>query len=412
MRFDDIVAAAEQPTNRALEAMLRDAVPWTDEESADDAIFAVADAGNADAVELVFRSGARPRTAEELWVRCATSKREPSEKVARLRSLGLENIEGALAWYADDTLNDCNGDFTAATRVLLEAGADVNARVETGGWTPLIIAVAVRDVAWVKLLLAAGPDIELAALDTNHPFYDDYPVGKGMTAFEYVKRMQRREPHHKAWPEIFALLETARASRGGAKTPSKRAKTAHGGRSFSVRSYKEALAVFEELDGAKACTVEPDIRLDAVPVGKVSASASVFSTGDVEEISEDVPTPLFYVVEYKNEEIQKWREAQEELFSDIARFMSSMPYGGVLGVWNADGQADVARLGADVPGFVASVEIEDQTLAVSFLLATWPVSEGFAFAVLRPEDQELLLRMVGLGKWPTRSKTVEVSYGE
>jgi hypothetical protein len=232
---------------------------------------------------------------------------------------------------------------------------------------------------------------------TTHPSTRGQPISISLNKSPLRRRSRPSE--------ILAVLETSKGA------PPKKVRPKATKQAFSLRSYKEALEVFKELDGVKAIKTKPDKNpLEWVPPGEYSATVRVFSTSNVQEFSDDPPTPLFYVIEYDNEEIKEWRQEQEQGFSDIAEFMKNMPYGTVLGVWNAEGEAEVASLGTS-PGFIASVELQDQTADVSFLLATWPVSEGFVVAVLRSEEHELMARMVG-SAWPTETKTVKVSYGE
>src|SRR5579863_8892021 len=64
-------------------------------------------------------------------------------------------------------------------RVLLEHGADVNARQE-GGWTPLHAASQNGDVEMVRLLVAAGADVKARADNQQNAL--DLALGKGHQA--------------------------------------------------------------------------------------------------------------------------------------------------------------------------------------------------------------------------------------
>jgi hypothetical protein len=79
MKFDDVIAAANQPGTAALEALLREAGPLAGE-SASDVLIAVGRAGNADSIELAYRAGARPKYAEELWMTCRPPRRGLQER--------------------------------------------------------------------------------------------------------------------------------------------------------------------------------------------------------------------------------------------------------------------------------------------------------------------------------------------
>jgi uncharacterized protein len=66
-----------------------------------------------------------------------------------------------------------------AVRVLLEHGADVNARQE-GGWTALHAASQNGDVEMVRLLVAGGADVKIRAANQQNAL--DLALGKGHQA--------------------------------------------------------------------------------------------------------------------------------------------------------------------------------------------------------------------------------------
>jgi ankyrin repeat protein len=66
-----------------------------------------------------------------------------------------------------------------AVRVLLEHGADVNARQE-GGWTALHAAAQNGDVEMVRLLIAGGADVQARAANQQNAM--DLALGKGHQA--------------------------------------------------------------------------------------------------------------------------------------------------------------------------------------------------------------------------------------
>lgn len=65
-------------------------------------------------------------------------------------------------------------------KILIENGADVNAKNDKDGWTPLIWAAKEGDYDLVKLLIAKGADVNAK---------DD----KEKTAFDYVRKYRHKE---------------------------------------------------------------------------------------------------------------------------------------------------------------------------------------------------------------------------
>ena len=50
---------------------------------------------------------------------------------------------------------------------------------------------------------------------------------------------------------------------------------------------------------------------------------------------------------------------------------------------------------------------------VDVIIALWKVEEGWAAAVWRPTDRDLLAQLMGLGAWPSKGwKKSNVWYGE
>ena len=66
-----------------------------------------------------------------------------------------------------------------AVRVLLEHGADVNARQE-GGWTALHAASQNGDVEMARLLIAGGADVQIRAANQQNAM--DLALSKGHQA--------------------------------------------------------------------------------------------------------------------------------------------------------------------------------------------------------------------------------------
>lgn len=86
-----------------------------------------------------------------------------------------------------------------AVKILLAYGANINAG-KAGGVTPLMSAVKLRDIKFIKFLLKNGADI-------------NKKDGWGATALDYVIC----SPNMKKRQEIIRILEAAGAKRGSGK---------------------------------------------------------------------------------------------------------------------------------------------------------------------------------------------------
>jgi ankyrin repeat protein len=74
-------------------------------------------------------------------------------------------------------IHACTGPFAAAARVLIEAGADVNARESTEGFTPLMMAAGLGQPEVVRLLLEKQADKSL--LDQDQESAADHARNSG-----------------------------------------------------------------------------------------------------------------------------------------------------------------------------------------------------------------------------------------
>lgn len=159
--------------------------------------------GDLETAELLIQAGAKVDAADEygrtpLWLACANRHAAMVEKLLRaganpntaLRSgetalmtaarLGsMDVVELLLAYGADVSAKETEGGQTAlmwavaerhpeVARLLIEHGADVNARTKSG-FTPLLFAAQQGDMDSVKILAAAGAELNAATLVEDEP---------------------------------------------------------------------------------------------------------------------------------------------------------------------------------------------------------------------------------------------------
>ncbi len=76
-------------------------------------------------------------------------------------------------------IHACTGPYAKSVEALIEAGADVNAREATEGFTPLMMAAGLGEPEVVKVLLEHHADKTL--LDDDQESASDHAQNKGFT---------------------------------------------------------------------------------------------------------------------------------------------------------------------------------------------------------------------------------------
>lgn len=134
----------------------------------------------------------------------AASNNDPIE-VSRFISLGLP-VDQPSSVTGTPLVCACVSDAIDAARILLEAGASVNAVVaDEHGWTGLFYAIARRNSRMVDMLLRYGADVNFTCKN---------PVAgscKNTSEFLTARQLASRHPD----PEVIRLLDAALKSSGG-----------------------------------------------------------------------------------------------------------------------------------------------------------------------------------------------------
>lgn len=112
------------------------------------------------------------------------------------------------------------------------------------------------------------------------------------------------------------------------------------------------------------------------------------------------------------------RDYSENIFESAASLVTYANFKNVIGTWNAGGT------GQWVGGegwIIASIDLTQEQAGdeeadgdyVSMILALWTLSDGWAAAVLRSNEQAFAAALVGLPEWPTEGwKQEPVWFGE
>ncbi len=173
---------------------------------------------------------------------------------------------------------------------------------------------------------------------------------------------------------------------------------------ISVHPVKGAIDTFKSLfDGVV------DLQAVHAPVGYVQEGVCAFAAGDVAEWPSNPPTPILYLLGPEAGEAAELR--------DVAALVGEGDFGNALGVFNAKGHASFVSFEGQ-RGFLATVDMldnqanEDEDEGVGFLVGAWPVAEGFAVALLRADEKDVMRKMIGIAEWPTKWETIDVRRGE
>jgi hypothetical protein len=120
----------------------------------------------------------------------------------------------------------------------------------------------------------------------------------------------------------------------------------------------------------------------------------------------------------------------KQILSDANKLLDYANFGGAIGTWNAKGPAD--WLNSPGEWIIVDAELVQEQAEgqddyfddedgeggfggnyVDVVIALWKVEEGWAAAVWRPSDRDLLAKLMGLPAWPSKGwKKCEVWYGE
>ena len=173
--------------------------------------------------------------------------------------------------------------------------------------------------------------------------------------------------------------------------------------SIPLRSLADVLAIFR--------ATEPKKKLKSFP-GLHYAALEAHSFGNLASWPRRPPVPVLA-------SMRDPQEHDERVLQSAAALVSYANFGAAIGTWNASGSADWT--GGD-GWIIASVDLSQEQAEdgyegpgdyVSLLLGLWRLSDGWAAAVLRSGERELMARLVGLEGWPEQGwKTEAVWYGE
>jgi hypothetical protein len=183
--------------------------------------------------------------------------------------------------------------------------------------------------------------------------------------------------------------------------------------SFTIRSIQVAV------DRLRAS--QPDATLNAPTTFEHHDSMGAWSFDPIGEWSTEPPFSVLY----------QQRDPlgySAEVLVDPKNFVDYCNFGGAVATWNSNGTGRWAHS----PGewIIVDVELVQEQAAdhddgdfddefgssgdyVDVIFALWKVSEGWAAAVWRPDDRDLLAQLIGFESWPEGGwQDCEVWYGE
>lgn len=177
--------------------------------------------------------------------------------------------------------------------------------------------------------------------------------------------------------------------------------------SFTIRSIQDAVA--------RLRASQPDATLNAPSEFEHHDTIAAWSFDPVGEWASEPPFSVLY----------QQRDPRDVL-DDPKAFVDYANFGGAVATWNSNGSGRWARS----PGEWIVVEVElvqeqadddegfgdpdgDGGDYVDVIFALWKVSEGWAAAVWRPSQRDLLAELIGFERWPEDGwQDCDVWYGE
>lgn len=173
--------------------------------------------------------------------------------------------------------------------------------------------------------------------------------------------------------------------------------------SLILRSFDDVLSAFRASNPKKKLKTFPNVHY---------AALSAHSFGNLAKWPSDPPVSALL-------QMRDPHDHDDKVFQSAAALVSYANFGSAIGTWNARGTGSWTGgegwilASVDLTQEQADDDYEGSGDYVSLILALWKLSNGWAAAVLRSDEQALAARLVGLDGWPEAGWQEEpVWYGE
>lgn len=175
---------------------------------------------------------------------------------------------------------------------------------------------------------------------------------------------------------------------------------------FAIRPFEQCVEVFR---GSRKGEL-------SAQQGEHYDTQQAYAFENLEDWSDDPPVTSLY--------LQKDPFGySERVLEDPKTLVEYSNFGGAVATWNANGSGQWC--GSPGEWLMVAVELvqeqaEDDDFGydapgnyVDVIFAIWKVEEGYACAVWRPDERDLLASVMGLDSWPAEGwQAVDVWYGE
>lgn len=170
-----------------------------------------------------------------------------------------------------------------------------------------------------------------------------------------------------------------------------------------LRSFDQLREIFQASAPGKRLRSFPDVHY-AAKATLSFGNLAVWPRRPPVAMLAQVPDPLTY---------------SEQVFTSAKSLVSYASFGNAIGTWNARGTAAVQRgegwilADVDLTQEQADEGYDGPGDYVSYIVLLCTLSDGWAVAILRPEQRDLAAQLLGLEAWPSEGWQPEaVWYGE